>query len=77
MYAHRVFRPLEAERKRHGLTATDLARLCNCDRSYITQYERGHREVSASFKMTASRALGLPVDRVFPQAESGQEGMTL
>ncbi len=65
MYAHRVFRPLEAERKRQGFTAAELASACGYDRSYVTQYERGHREVSARFKSEASRVLHVPLRVLF------------
>ena len=67
MYTHRVFRSLEAERKRQGYTATEFAQACGYDRSYVTQYERGHREVSERFRRIASGVLGVSAEALFPE----------
>ena len=67
MYVHAVFRPLEAERKRQGFTATELAQACGYDRSYVTQYERGHREVSDRFKGIAASVLGTSAEQLFSE----------
>ena len=76
MYVHPGFRALEAERKRQGYTAGELARACGYDRSYVTQYERGHRAVSLRFKSAASRVLGVAVEELFPGEGSGEHRAT-
>ena len=68
MYLHPGFRTLEAERKRRGLTAKELAAECGYDRSYVTQYERGHRRVvSDRFRAAAAEALDVAPEDLFPE----------
>jgi transcriptional regulator with XRE-family HTH domain len=58
---------LERERRRRGLTATDLAELMGVSRSYLSRVEHGWLAPSAAFKQKASEALGTSVQELFPE----------
>ena len=47
------------ERKRQGLTQEDLAGLCEMDRSYLSEIENGHKNLSVLSLLKISKALKL------------------
>ncbi len=57
---------LEVERRRRGLSATDLAESMGVSASAVTHVERGTRPASASFRTNVAKALGLRVQDLFP-----------
>lgn len=58
---------LEAERRRRGLLATELADSMGISASAVTHVERGSRSASPAFRTKAAKALGLPVRQLFPE----------
>jgi transcriptional regulator with XRE-family HTH domain len=57
---------LEVERRRQGLSATELAKRMGVGRSSVSQVERGLRPPSGAFRGKAAKALGRRVDDLFP-----------
>ncbi|MFG2767444.1 helix-turn-helix domain-containing protein [Streptomyces rubiginosohelvolus] len=47
-------------RDNHGLTSTELARLCRCDRAKISRIENGHAPASADIIRAWTQACGVP-----------------
>lgn len=58
---------LEAERRRLGVPAAELARLMGVSRSAVSAVERGWQKPSAAFKEKAAKALGVDAQQLFPE----------
>lgn len=57
---------LERERRRQGLTATDLAARMGVSASTLSQVERGRLLPTTEFKERTASALGVALDQLFP-----------
>lgn len=67
------FRPcheLREERKRIGLTQTELANLSGVSREYVCRFERGHGEPWAAAIVAICDVLKQPPTAVFPQVKA-------
>src|SRR5690349_16125286 len=58
---------LELERRRQGLTSTELARRMGVPRPQVSEVERGHRRPNPSFRAKAATALGVSEQDLFPR----------
>ena len=58
---------LERQRRRRGLTATDLAARMGVSRSWLSQVERGWLAPSDTFKSKAAAALATAIEELFPE----------
>jgi transcriptional regulator with XRE-family HTH domain len=59
-------RLLELERRRQGLTGTELARKMKVSRGQVSEVERGHRRPGPDFRRKAARALRVPEEALWP-----------
>jgi transcriptional regulator with XRE-family HTH domain len=71
---------LEVERRRRGLSATELARRMKVAKSTVSAIERQRREPSSTFKISAAAALGVDVRDLWPEffalaREPGDDGL--
>ena len=58
---------LERERRRRGLSATELAKQMGVSRSTISQVERGSQQASHSFQEKAASALAVDANDLWPE----------
>ena len=72
---------LERERRRHGLTATELAQRMGTSPSAVSQVERGRSVPSRGFKRRAASVLGTGIASLFPEffalVSSDDQGLLL
>lgn len=69
-------RSLRAERQRQGLTLEDLAERSGLTWSYISQVERGLRNITIDNQDALARGLGVPLhDLLLPDGRAGAEGL--
>lgn len=53
----KIGQKIASERKKRGLTQEDLAGLCEIDRSYLSEIENGHKNLSVISLLKISEAL--------------------
>lgn len=58
----------ERQRRRRGLSVTELARRAGFSHSYVSQVEGGSMKASARYREAVARVLELPEAVVFPEA---------
>ena len=63
-------------RKSRGLSQEDFALLCNLDRTYISDIERGARNVSIKNLHKMSYALGITLSELLRSVDEGVEPET-
>lgn len=50
---------IASERKRQGITQEDLAGMCEMDRSYLSEIENGHKNLSVTSLLKIAEALNV------------------
>ena len=56
---------IKAERKRVGMTQSDLAKACGVSRMSITRYEKGMRKPKPAIAIKMGKVLGFPWTKLY------------
>lgn len=59
-----IGKKIAAERKKQGLTQEDLAGLCDMDRSYLSEIENGHKNLSVISLLKIAEALKIETNDI-------------